>query len=423
MKIKNIIWIFLAALSFASCTKDNEGDNIPQEPVDAVISLTAVASNQKTKADANTVGRMEDWIKSLNAYVFKNTTGELAGYKRVEDLSLQSRISEIDGILIKIVPGADGKSTEQFTLVLLANIGDQTFNSLNDLKKATSLGGKLADYKVGSSFLPMVSEILTFTGVKKSEKNPSGGYTTNNWVNDGGGTVAEIKNEATEVRLTRMVSRVEVDEVSINLSGTDYEGSTFSLKTIALVNVRTGVDVLRQGIGSYVKGYQSTGYNYIPVKDKGWWIPTTAAETYTTTLEPSLSQSYTFAGIANGEYTFDEYNASTNPQFFRYVFPNAKISAGAEYETGVVVGGIFKYQSGKEALKHFIVKLNDPNASDKSPEVLANTVYKLKISIEGEGSEDENHPQETAGIKATITVKDWEVIEQNENLPPIKPEE
>lgn len=429
MKIKNRICIFLAALAIVSCSKDDGNENIPQEPVDAVVSIATKAIGPTTKADGNVVGQKEERIESLSAYIFK-ADGRLAGYKRDAVAANEQSISEIKDILIKIVPDRTGSSSEQFTLILLANTNELKVNTLDDLKSATELGGDPAGYKVGTSVLPMVSAELTFTGVKKSGKDAHGNYTTNNWVLETGGNVVESETNATEIPLTRMMARIEVNQVIVNLSDKEYEGSTFALQTIALMNVRTGVDISLKGIGDFVKGYESDGYNYLPLKENGWWIPATdQSEEYKTTLVPMLSQSYDFGdgvyeNTSTNGYKFGDPIANpsvVNPLFYRYIFPNSSISGGAAYETGLVVGGIFTYQSGKTALKHFIVKLNNPQEAVKGNQVLANTVYKVNILIQGEGSEDENHPQVTAGITATISVKDWVVIEQEEILP-VKPE-
>ena len=50
-----------------------------------------------------------------------------------------------------------------------------------------------------------------------------------------------------------------------------------------------------------------------------------------------------------------------------------------------------------------------------APKVVGNFIYKLKITITGEGSKDENHPELNAHVAATIEVADWKVIEQTED--------
>ena len=443
MKIKNILLLSLSLLVLASCSKDDDGTVVQKEPVDAVISVMATAVLQKTKAEGAVIGK-EEFIQTLTAYVF-DSKGVLAGSGTATSLGNNS-VSEIEGILIKITPGSDGiTSADSYKMVLLANtnVASMSIGSLDDLKKATGLGNAIGTYKVGTSYIPMVSDELTLSGIKKSERNASGNWTTNNWASKGGGAVKESSAEATEIPLTRMLARVEVSSVTVNLKdgltgsgNVAYEGATFNLKTIALMNVRTNADYTLKGIGDYVKGYQSDGYKYFPDgADSGWWLPVdkdnnvaengqTGSETCDVVKE--LSQEYDFgaAGAFNEEeeYVFGDpisNPAVKNPAFYRYAYPNSPKASGAKYETGLVVGGEFVFQGGKKATKHFIVILRDPKTGIR--EVLPNTVYQVAVYIQGEGSEDENHPQKTAEVSATITVKAWDPIKQEEDLGPITP--
>lgn len=438
MKIKNILLLSLSLLVFASCSKDDDGTVVQREPVDAVVSVKAVATSQKTKAEGKVIGN-EEFIQTLTAYVF-DKDGNLAGTGTKTAENDKSSVGDIDGILIRITPGSDGiTSADNYKMVLLANtnVASMSIKSLTDLKNATGLGNAIGTYKVGTSYMPMVSDELILSGIKKSEKNASGNWTTNNWASKGGGAVKESSDDATEIPLTRMLARVEVSSVTVNLKDglTAYEGATFNLKTIALMNVRTNADYTLKGIGDYVKGYQSDGYKYFPEgADSGWWLPVdkddNVAEdgktgTETCAVVEELSQEYDFGadGAFNEEteYVFgDPIKNPTvkNPAFYRYIYPNSTKESGAKFETGLVVGGEFVFQGGKKATKHFIVILRDPKGIR---EVLPNTVYQVAVYIQGEGSEDENHPQKTTEVTATITVKDWEEIKQFEDLGPITP--
>ena len=85
----------------------------------------------------------------------------------------------------------------------------------------------------------------------------------------------------------------------------------------------------------------------------------------------------------------------------------------------MVIGGKFQRAPGyPEELKHFRVYLRDSNASDALRRVVANTSYSLDITISGEGSGDENHPQDNLDIKVTITAEGWKPMEQEEVVTP-----
>lgn len=54
------------------------------------------------------------------------------------------------------------------------------------------------------------------------------------------------------------------------------------------------------------------------------------------------------------------------------------------------------------------------NKEGSVPEVLKNYIYKLNITITGEGSENEDDIKLNAHVSAIIEVAPWNVIEQNE---------
>ena len=83
------------------------------------------------------------------------------------------------------------------------------------------------------------------------------------------------------------------------------------------------------------------------------------------------------------------------------------------YETGLILVVEFKNAAGVKSTKHMRVLLKD-NGADDVPEVLMNHVYKLNITITGEGSANEDDIRLNAHISAKIEVAPWNVIEQNE---------
>lgn len=422
MKIKNILLLSLLALSFASCSKEDDPGIEQQEPVDAVVSFIAKATTQPgTKAEGTPT---DTKIYSLNAYI-ADTDGNVVGYGRKgaiegeSGFSSDKTVDKIDGILVKIVPNLNAT----YKAVLIANIADCQVKNLNEIAGKAGLDKAIEKYAAGDKALPMV-RTLNISGLKESEKQ-NGVYVTNNWIDNAGGAVKDTQGAATAVELTRMLARVTVNKITVNLSGYEpIEGqqATFKLETLSLVNVRSGADLELKGIGAYVKGYQSSQYVFKP-QDTGWIIPSDGngnlegAENVTKgAIVPGLSGSIS----ASAENT-KTYSAA-DLGFTRYIFPNgAKVDSDVQnlYETGLVIGGKFQRAPGyPEELKHFRVYLRDSNASDALRRVVANTSYLLDITISGEGSGDENHPQDNLDIIVTITAEGWEPMEQEEEVTP-----
>ena len=272
-------------------------------------------------------------------------------------------------------------------------------------------------YAIGS-VLPMVSKEIKITGLRpniKKEDGSTGWY--ENWVKDNGGVVtdATVSQEdpqtppsnytsADHVVLTRLISRVQVESVKLKL--TAYPGASITLRKIALANVKIQSE-FAESTGDYVRGYESEQYR--PVQ---YWIAPNS-----TVNENYISADYALTA-GNGEEKTETFSEN---KFVKYIFSNAKRTASnvdaahtdGIYETGIILVVDFKNAAGVVSTKHMRVLLKD-NGTDDVPEVLMNHVYKLNITITGEGSENEDDIKLNAHVAATIDVAPWNVIEQNE---------
>lgn len=217
MKIKNILLLSLLALSFASCSKEDDPGIEQQEPVDAVVSFIAKATTQPgTKAEGTPT---DTKIYSLNAYI-ADKDGNVVGYGRTgaiedeSDFNAEKTVDRIEGILVKIVPNLNAK----YQAVLIANIADCQVKKLNEIVGKAGLDKAIGNYAAGDKALPMV-RTLEISGLKESEKQGDG-YVTNNWINNADDGVVKRTAEETEaVELTRMLARVTVNKITVNLSG------------------------------------------------------------------------------------------------------------------------------------------------------------------------------------------------------------
>lgn len=432
MKLRSLFLSTLVVCAFASCSKDDDGIKGPVEPVDAYISVAATALPQvRSKAEEDTEKKNnETFINELHAFVFKvpadnaedEGTMTLVGQQKVSADGDKS-VSEIKHIIVKVTPdmgNPNNPSTDQFKLVLVANPREGLApTTLADLRKAV-LTKSIEEYPFSKGpYLPMVSDVIDVKGLMPS-KITEGATTTyrENWVDDKNVTYSEAADTDEEtskpsgagtISLTRLVARVQVEQI-VSTIESNYPGATFKLTNLALVNVRP-LATMEGGKGGeayeYVKGFQSANYE----ESQGWIYPDFTGDAITEDFTASLSHSYEDKGIIFSK----EYNSwppGDEDKFYSYAFPN---STDATCRTALLITGIFKRRAADEngEIKNFRVILQDKNKGDLI-EVLRNNVYKLNITISGEGSSNEDKIELNAHVSATIETEKWQLIVQNE---------
>lgn len=438
MKLRSLFLSTLVVCAFASCSKDDDGIKGPVEPVDASISFAATTLAQtKAEEDAEKKNN-ETFINELHAFIFKvpaveDNTDEskmmLVGEGKVSSKDNENNsVTTINHIIIKVTPNIKDQtkaSTDIFKVVLVANPGvSLNPKNLAELKGAT-LTKSIAEYPyVDSPYLPMVSDVIEITGIVPIIKDAEGTTTHNeNWIDGKGNVVVEeIKGEsiskpitAGTIPLTRLVARVQVESIKSRIHEA-YEGSSFELTNLSLVNVRplaTMEDGINSGDYEYVKGFESVNYGKY---DGGWIYPDFTGDNLIKQYESALSKKIT--GV-----TFSVDNPSWIPdegteKFYSYAFPN--VSPNTEdiadikdyYYTALLITGIFKRNAtAEEEVKNFRVILKD---GTEDPQVKRNNVYKLTVTLTGEGSSNENKIEMNAHVSTEIEVAKWFVVKQNE---------
>lgn len=441
MKLRNLFLSTLVVCAFSACTKDDDGIQLPVEPVDASISFATTTLTQ-TKAGTDTEGKenknKDTFVNELYAFVFKvpkDETNEgkmtLVGSGKATSADGKS-VTTINHIIIKVTPNPKDEtlaSEDEFKAVLVANPGSAfstSYASLADLMEAT-LTNSIDKYPFEDSpYLPMVSEVIDVRGIVPIIK---GGTTTynENWVSDKK-TVTESsvddKNvtkpaDAGTIELVRLVARVQVEQI-ISKIHEAYEGSSFELTNLSLVNVRplaTMVDGKGDGTYEYVKGFQSENYTEY---DK-WIYPTFKDKLITDNHKNALSKKY--EGVTFSNET-DSWTPSDDNKFYSYAFPNNSVpdqnldlisEQPALYNTALLITGVFKRNAADNVgtVKNFRVILQDKTLQEPI-QVVRNNVYKLVITLTGEGSSNEDKIELNAHVSAEITVNPWKVVYQEE---------
>lgn len=428
MKLRNIFLASLAVCTMASCSKDDDINKGPAQPVDAQVSF-GITTDAMTKAGGVEDGTQsgsnnENFVESLTALIF-DTNGKLVGRKDTvqpndkKDLS----IDKIEHVTIKVTPGDGngGPSNETFKAVLIANAKNEVANvtKLSDLEDGTA-ALELKDYSgvsKGTVRLPMASRTLEFSGVK-----PLGDNHTENWIYyDNSIKVGNTAPDKSGLYITlyRLVARIDLEKITLepNL------GFEFVLTRVFLANVaakspvkyltsdkNTLVETGDKYVGNLWKGFQSDSFK---IKDpKNLIIPAKADDSNIKTfLQRAWAEDY-FKDKMKSSIQFDGNTAGgfeERLQFYIFAKPYA---ADNHYDTRLVLEGLFKRtEKSPVELRHFHVVLNKEGQNG----VMANYIYKLSVRITGEGSPNENEILLNAHISSKIDVAPWNVIIQEEN--------
>lgn len=447
MKLRNIFLAGLAVCTMASCSNDDEINQGPQQQVDAMVSFgitTDVITRATTDRGEQEGLENENFVKELTALIF-DADGKLVGRKDTvqPDSKKDQSINKIEHVTIKVTPsnGSDGKSNEKFKAVLIANASTTVANvtKLSDLEDGTA-ALELKNYTKGmidgSVRLPMASKTLEFTGIK-----PLGDKHTENWIYQEGGDKIGIveslgdpnKAKSFVIPLYRLVARIDLQKVTL-LPEADFE---FILTRVFLANVasispvkyltsekNTLVETGNDFTGGLWKGFQSDSFK---IKDsKNLIIPgeKTSGEIDGDKVDDKVVKSFLSKKWGEDYFTLDlmkssiqfdglkdKEGAGHEDPFYFYIFAKP-FAQDNHYDTRLVLEGLFKRTpNSKPELRHFHVVFNDTNGVNG---VKANYIYKLAVTLTGEGSPNENEMLLNAHISAQIKVADWNVIEQNE---------
>lgn len=428
MKLRNIFLASLAVCTMASCSKDDDINKGPAQPVDALVSF-GITTDAMTKAggieqnDTQTGTDNENFVETLTALIF-DINGKLVGRKDTVQPENKKEVSidRIEHVTIKVTPGDGngGVSTERFKAVLIANAKAEVANvtKLSDLEDGTA-ALELKDYSgvsKGTVRLPMASRTLEFSGVK-----PLGDNHTENWIYyENGiqvGDAAPVKT-GLYITLYRLVARIDLEKVTLEPD----LGFEFVLTRVFLANVaakspvkyltldkNTLVETGDDFVGNLWKGFQSDSFK---VKESNLIIPRNEDNS---NIKDFLQRNWSDTYFKDKMISSIQFNGNTAEgfedllQFYIFAKPYAE---GNHYDTRLVLEGLFKRTDNSDPeLRHFHVVLN----KDGQNGVMANYIYKLSVRITGEGSPNENEILLNAHISSKITVAPWNVIEQEEN--------
>jgi len=407
MKLK---YLFLAALTTAgmvSCSQDDKVD--PNATYDAALNVS-VAPSAETATKASTSGNDESGdagesnIYRLTAFVFDASGATVA----VKDTSSTVNISYIQDIVVKAKTQANGGTNYQMFLV--ANLHG---NDALGVANLNALKGKMTDLSTETNTsLTMTSKLLNINVVGVEGERLHQNYVlnasgTSMGNGDTGLTNYNSLTTADYIPLTRVVSRIQLDEISISMVGSNYKGSTFRLDSVYLVNVKaksyfytdtedlTVADNFQNGIGVFniIDGLISRGAT----------TNTLLVRTPNTTLKSD--------DASQNKIDFTQ-SAQANNYLKVYVDENLNPT---DYKTMLIICGQITLPNGQlnPTKSYYHIVVAGPTTGKY---VERNTIYKITAQITGTGSKNNDENSDlNAAINAKVTVLPWKVVNQTED--------
>ena len=408
MKLKYLFLAMFATAGFISCS--NEDDKVdPNATYDAEVNIS-VSPSAETATKASTSGDDESGdagesnIHRLTAFVFDASGATVA----VKDTSSTVNISYIQDIVVKAKTQANGGTNYQMFLV--ANLHG---NDALGVANLNALKGKMTDLSTETNTsLTMTSKLLNINVVGVEGERLHQNYVlnasgTSMGNGDTGLTNYNSLTTADYIPLTRVVSRIQLDEISISMVGSNYKGSTFRLDSVYLVNVKaksyfytdtedlTVADNFQNGIGVFniIDGLISRGAT----------TNTLLVRTPNTTLKSD--------DASQNKIDFTQ-SAQANNYLKVYVDENLNPT---DYKTMLIICGQITLPNGQlnptKSYYHIVVA-----GSTTGKYVERNTIYKITAQITGTGSKNNDENSDlNAAINAKVTVLPWKVVNQTED--------
>ena len=423
MKIRNLILAGLAICTMASCSKDEAVDIYANGPVDATLSFNAVASVEMKGADYGSEdnGRgNEAKVKTLDVYIFKE--GALQVYKNytVEPGKYNLLTSDF---MISHLTVKKAKESEHFVMYLVANCVRISDARLEDFQ-TKSIAGEITDYELGG-YMPMVGKVEFDSKDIKPLVDEEGKW-WENWISDKNIYYQSSDNDKehnelakptgySSILLTRVISRVQVESLTVDLVDNEQGNASFALRRLSLVNVPKNVTVGADGIIPWIKTYESGSFG-----EKDHEIISKRDNENCTFLEKvnllNNPLTKTYDNQLSGNVTFNDSN-----KFYAYTFPNNEgliattvngITEAKNYKTILLISGLYKATANDPgSLKQFRIPIETPG---KGNIVEPNHIYLVTVKITGQGSSNEDGYESNAHVSATIKIAPWKVVIQEE---------
>ncbi|WP_278625697.1 fimbrial protein [Parabacteroides gordonii] len=400
MKPIYIAPFLLALCLLASCSS---GDDEPEVivPQDATLTLSVAPGSVLTKSSPGETLTGEAKINNICAALFKED-GSLLTSSYVDCESGAEGSKTPDTIRIS------AKSDTKYTYVLLVNVGNKSFSTLDKLKEETFA---LKDIKVDNQ--PMCSQFKNVT------LKPGANYIGSKEVFTNAPADATFLNESA-VKVYRTASRIDFEKIGVTWSdenATDLQkaNARFLLKRVYATQVKSHTYLTDRSTGNNDNSVEvkdgTSGLTYLDGKQSG-----SASYLETLNLFNPLEGAESVIISSGSSIESEDINGGT--PWRCYVTENTE--SGLTLPTTLILKGDILPETGEEPIlkdRYFFVRLKDmeDTGKNKLPGIIRNYVIRISATITGKGSGDETY-RENASAIVTVIPDEWSVEYQHENV-------
>ena len=403
MKLKSYFLLSIVVGMAFACSSD---ENVPEVEVftpDATLSLAAVADGKSlTKAGEGEKENIdqEDAIKSLHVMVFYaggnlQVDKVVAATNRVDDLDVQSGAVKI---------------------LVLANAGTQE-NQFGTLERALAYQRALENENENNGY-SMSSRLIEAT-LDEGMHNIFGN------IIDFPGHMPNVSKEENDIKLTRHIAQINLKSVSIK---SDNGKASFVIDSVFVANVK-GYSLMA---ANSTEEWGEVESKNAPESNSLWWYGQYENEYWNgeyKTIEDGLLKADLLGFDANKRKVIS--SSPWEPETGQLacgksfiVYENMVDAVEPGQRTLLVLKGTYTDGNGRvEANRFYTIPVNAmgkmTDAESGTPDhsyVKRNYRYNISLTIKSSGSDRPYDPASEACMDVAVTVADWDVIEQKEDL-------
>ena len=400
MKPIYIAPFLLALCLLASCSS---GDDEPKVivPQDATLTLSVAPGSVLTKSSAS--GTKTDEVQSGETQQGEARINNICAALFKEDGSLltSSYVDYSSGTPGSKTPDTiriSAKSDTKYTYVLLVNVGNKTFSTLDELKEGTFA---LKDIKVDNQ--PMCSRF------KDVELKPGASYIGSKEVFTNALETEFIGTEP--IKVYRTASRIDFEQIGVTWSdenATDLKkaNARFRLKRVYATQVKSHTYLTDRSTSdnSVELKNETAGLSYLDGKESG-------SASYLETLNLFNPSEGAESVIISSGSPIESKEINDDKPWRCYVTENTE--SVLTLPTTLILKGDILPETGDDPIlkdRYFFVRLKDMTDTGKNrlPGIIRNYVIRISATISGKGSGDEEY-RENASAIVTVTPDNWSV--------------
>lgn len=403
MKLKSYFLLSIVVGMAFACSSD---ENVPEVEVftpDATLSLAAVADGKSlTKAGEGEKENIdqEDAIKSLHVMVFYaggnlQVDKVVAATNRVEELDVQSGAVKI------LVLANAGTQENQFGTLERALAYQRALENENE-NNGYSMSSRLIDATLDEGMHNIFGNIIDFPG-----------------------HMPNVSKEENDIKLTRHIAQINLKSVSIK---SDNGKASFVIDSVFVANVK-GYSLMA---ANSTEEWGEVESKNAPESNSLWWYGQYENEYWNgeyKTIEDGLLKADLLGFDANKRKVIS--SSPWEPETGQLacgksfiVYENMVDAVEPGQRTLLVLKGTYTDGNGRvEANRFYTIPVNAmgkmTDAESGTPDhsyVKRNYRYNISLTIKSSGSDRPYDPASEACMDVAVTVADWDVIEQKEDL-------